>query len=102
MKSLIHKWTKTRKEKSKGIAGGSGSGSRQSSSESQHYGQTKLGKSNSELCNSPGMEAKDFGKVCHIETWPVVYPATFTLSARLSHVVCRPAGTEYPSHAVLG
>ena len=63
MKSLIHKWTKTRKEKSKSSAGGSENGSRQSSSESHQYGHNKLGNSNSARADCPGMEAKDFGKV---------------------------------------
>ena len=66
MKSLIHRWTKTRKEKSKSSAGASENGSRQSSSEMEHYGQKKLSNSNSAHANCPGMEAKDFGKVCHI------------------------------------
>ena len=72
MKSLIHKWTKTRKEKGKSSAGGSESGSRQSSSESHQYGQNKLGNSNSARSDCPGMEAKDFGKVWYIKSWPLM------------------------------
>ena len=87
MKSLIHKWTKPRKEKSKSSAGGSESGSRQSSSESHQYGQNKLGNSNSARADGPGMEAKDFGKVWYMKSWPVMHPAQISRHLLACHAL---------------
>ena len=64
MKSLIHKWTKKTKAKGKGSTGGSQDGSREPSSDSARVGQKKTMNGSPSTNSYPGMEAKDFGKVC--------------------------------------
>ncbi len=73
MKSLIHKWTKKSKAKGKDSAGGSENGSRETSSESARVGQKKAANGSPATNIYPGMEAKDFGKVCGIFVCPALY-----------------------------